>query len=229
MEDFRVYLEILIEDASGGILINHIMSKYKEVHPNMEFRIHSFKGIGYPKKTKSTDDLKTKKLLTDLPIYLRGISKQLEPLGVNAAIIVILDNDRRNCAELKQLLLDIAQKNNAKENTAFCIAIEEMEAWLLGDINAINISYPSIRMSNLTGYTQDSIVGTWETLANAIYPGGLLNMKKDCTTYREIGSVKCEWSDKIGKVMELSRNSSPSFQYLIRKLDNLVKESEDRE
>lgn len=44
----------------------------------------------------------------------------------------------------------------------FCIAIEEMEAWLLGDEKAIEEAYPQAKMPLLRKYVHDSIVGTWE-------------------------------------------------------------------
>ena len=45
MEEYT-YIEILIEDKSGGILAEHIMKKYVMNKQNIAYRIHSFKGIG---------------------------------------------------------------------------------------------------------------------------------------------------------------------------------------
>ena len=64
MEEYR-YMEILIEDESGGILVDHILKKYIQERDNIQYRIHKFKGIGkIPKKLKA-DQMKTRKLLTD--------------------------------------------------------------------------------------------------------------------------------------------------------------------
>lgn len=42
--------------------------------------------------------------------------------------------------------------------------------------------------------------------------------KKDCPTYREVGKYKAEWAGKIGELMDLNQNLSPSFQHLIQEL-----------
>ena len=48
------------------------------------------------------------------------------------------------------------------------MAIEEGEAWLLGDIPAIQSVYPNAKNAVLNGYENDSICGTWEKLADAV-------------------------------------------------------------
>jgi len=71
----------------------------------------------------------------------------------------------------------------------------------------------------LQTYQQDSICGTWEKLADIIYKGGIKQMKKDCSSYAEIGKIKCEWAEKIGQYMVLENNKSPSFKYFIQELN----------
>ena len=44
--DEYTYIEILIEDKSGGILVEEIMNKYVMDKENITYKIHSFKGIG---------------------------------------------------------------------------------------------------------------------------------------------------------------------------------------
>lgn len=100
----------------------------------------------------------------------------------------------------------------------FCIAVEEMEAWLLGDESAVIAAYPRARISVLRSYVQDSICGTWEKLADVIYPGGLARLMKECSSYMEIGSQKCEWARNIGEYMDLDNNSSPSFNYFMSEI-----------
>lgn len=93
----------------------------------------------------------------------------------------------------------------------FCIAVEEMEAWLLGDREALKTAYPKAKDGVLKSYSQDSICGTWELLADTIYSGGYKALKKH--PYNVIGKVKAEWTENIGKYMVPERNISPSFQY----------------
>ena len=101
----------------------------------------------------------------------------------------------------------------------FCIAVEEMEAWLLGDRNAVLKAYPSAKTSLLNDYEQDSICGTWEKLAGAVYPGGLAKFRKENKTYQDIGKHKCEWALKIGEHMDVHRNCSPSFQFFVTAIE----------
>lgn len=74
MEEYT-YIEILIEDKSGGILVEQIMDKYVMDKKNITYKIHSFKGIGkIPLKMNRMSQIKSKRLLTDLSMYLKGMS-----------------------------------------------------------------------------------------------------------------------------------------------------------
>ncbi len=99
---------------------------------------------------------------------------------------------------------------NPKPTTLFRIAIEEIEAWLLGDPNAIKMAYPGAREQILNNYIPDSICGTWETLADAIHPGGSQKLRK--TGYPHIGRMKSEWAGKIARHLDPECNRSKSFQ-----------------
>jgi hypothetical protein len=91
----------------------------------------------------------------------------------------------------------------------FRLAIEEMEAWLLGDRPALHRAYPRAKKEILSRYQQDSVCGTWELLAEAIYPGGHGTIKK--AGWPLPGQVKHEWVTRIGPHMNVENNASPSF------------------
>ena len=78
----------------------------------------------------------------------------------------------------RQELFRVLNSCNPKPETRFCIAIEEGEAWLLGDIPAIKKAYPKANVNVLNSYQNDSICDTWEHLADAVYPGGSKKLKK---------------------------------------------------
>lgn len=220
MEEYT-YIEILIEDRSGGILVEQIMEKYVADKQNIMYKIHSFKGIGkIPFKADRISQIKSGRLLNDLPMYLKGISSSLENMPGKKAIFVILDSDDEDCAELKCSLIHMYQNLHIPIQVFFCIAIEEMEAWLLGDSKALLTAYPLAKRQILQKYVQDSIVGTWECLADLVYKGGLQALKKDASSYYEIGLFKCECARRIGVFLDLGKNVSPSFNYFIRKLDS---------
>ena len=108
----------------------------------------------------------------------------------------------------------------------FCIAVKEMEAWLLGDMEAIEAAYPNVRKGAVKNYTQDEIGDTWEVLANAVYKNGLSGLRKKAgNAYTEVGKAKKEWADRIGAFMDLEHNHSPSFQYFVSNLKDRIEKS----
>ncbi|HPF21086.1 MAG TPA: DUF4276 family protein [Syntrophomonas sp.] len=214
-----MHLEVLVEDQSGSILVEKILDKINGQQVNrFTFRIHKFKGSGkLPHELFSRSDPQKRILLDRLPLLLRGYGKSLDN---NSAVIVVVDNDTKNCRDFKQELQSILASCNPAPNTAFCIAIEEMEAWLLGDRQAVKTAYPGMKVRVLDHYVQDSICGTWEILADAVCREKASGLKK--LGYPEIGIRKSEWMEKIAPNINLERNSSESFQYFVRKVQQII-------
>lgn len=141
------------------------------------------------------------------------------------AIVVVLDLDRRPLNELRLELTELARLTQAEHLALFCIAIEEMEAWLLGDRLAILQAFPDAKIPVLEAYQQDSICGTWEILANAVHKGGVASLKNQ--PYRVAGTAKCEWASRIAPFMDLDHNSSPSFNEFLHTLRHRLATCED--
>lgn len=215
-----MHFQFLIEDKSGGILVEQVMELLKQTTPTQfTYDCKPFCGIGGFRKKTSPAVAKTKKLLTDLPIYLRGFNNSLNVPNYTAALIIVLDCDQRDPVQFRQELEAVARAQEISIDYVYCIAIEEMEAWLLGDRDAVLMAYPNARIPVLNSYVQDSICGTWEKLADAIYHGGLSQFKKDCPTYRDRGAYKCEWARNIGSYMNIHNNKSESFRAFIQALE----------
>jgi hypothetical protein len=76
----------------------------------------------------------------------------------------------------------------------------------------------------LRSYEQDSICGTWEWLADAVFHGGAERLEE--VGYPQIGREKCQWADNIGQYMNIDANQSPSFQAFCGLLRSKIKNEE---
>ncbi|GBE30869.1 hypothetical protein BMS3Bbin04_01907 [bacterium BMS3Bbin04] len=205
-----MHFEILVEDASGKIALDSVLEKI--LRPNGKdhsYRIISYMGGGrIPKDLRGKTDPKKRILLDRLPRLLSGFGKSLQ--NVPATVVVVVDLDAKDCSVFKQELLDVLNSCNPRPKTLFRIAIEEGEAWLLGDREAVLAAYPRAKRQVLKDYTQDSICGTWEKLADAVYRGGSQKLKK--LGWPLTGQAKCEWAGNIAPHMNVDTNQSKSFQ-----------------
>lgn len=189
-----MYVQFLIEDKSTEKLVCHVMDKLKERYNDkyIDYDTRAFKGIGHLPKKGTAIERKTGQLLNDLPMFLRAFDKKLRKLP-GAVVIVVLDNDKRDQTEFQKQLKELSELNKILIDHAFCVAVKEMEAWLLGDIKAIEKAYSNVKKSAIKDYVQDGIVDTWEILANMIYPGGVNKLqKKAAGSYGLIGEMKIE-------------------------------------
>ena len=204
-----MHFEILVEDASGRIALEHLVPKILGTATSHSFRVRGYKGVGrIPKNMKAATGAKKRFLLSMLPTMLQAYGKSLRPRE-QYGVLVVVDSDRKDCHEFKQELVDILGRCSPAPTTLFRIAIEEMEAWLLGDRNAILAAFPRAKTGPLDRYAQDSICGTWEVLADAVYPGGADPLKK--LGFPHTGQAKCDWAGRIAPEMDVDANASPSF------------------
>jgi Domain of unknown function (DUF4276) len=202
-----VHIEVLVEDSSGEKLLQYLLPKLLgQLGESHTWRLHSYKGIGrIPKGLTAKADPAKRILLDRLPKLLRGYGSTP---GIDA-VVVLLDADTRNCKTFLKELKTLAKSCVPAPVTLFRLAIEELEAWYLGDRTALLKAYPRARKDVLKQYVQDSACGTWELLADAIYPGGSTAIKK--SRWPLPGQIKHEWAEKIGPRMSLERNASISF------------------
>jgi hypothetical protein len=103
----------------------------------------------------------------------------------------------------------------------FCVAVEELEAWYLGDPEAIRSAYPLAKKEVLSHYQPDSICDTWELLADALYRGGRTALSKK--GWQAVGIEKYNWAASITPHMVIEKNRSPSFKHLCRTVKSAKK------
>ena len=202
-----MHIEVLVEDSSGAKLLETLLPNLIGSHGERNtWRIHAYKGIGrLPVGLSAKADPAKRALLDQLPRLLSGYGKTH---GIDA-VVVVLDSDRRNCKSFLAELNDLLGRCRPAPNTLFGLAIEEMEAWFLGDRIALLAAYPRAKKDVLARYVQDSVCGTWELLADAVHPGGAQAIEK--AGWPLPGKLKHDWAENIGPHMDVARNQSSSF------------------
>jgi hypothetical protein len=191
-----MHIEILVEERSMEEALKNLLLRM--LPPENTYRIINFQG--------------KPDLLHHLPNRLRGYASWITD---DYRIIVLLDEDRQNCLALKEQLETFARQTGLSTKTSAGgarfqvlnrIVIEELEAWFLGDIDAIRCAYPRIPATLATTSkfrTPDSVAGgTWETLEKTMQRYG----------YFKGGYAKVEAARAISPYMDPNRNRSRSFQ-----------------
>lgn len=216
-----MHFEILVEDQSGKKALDILVPKL--IGDLDTFKVIAYKGIGrIPRNMKDADNAGKRILLENLPRLLKGYGKTFHGYKDNyqAAVILVCDLDDKCMKAFRQDLFRILNACNQKPVTHFCIAIEEGEAWLLGDLKAIQNAYPKAKPAVLNSYVNDSICGTWEKLADAVYPGGASKLSEK--GWQTVGAEKSKWAETIAPKMDIMNNKSPSFRYFRGKLMELA-------
>ena len=201
-----MHIKIFLEEPSAEEALKHLLPKI--ILKDVSYEFHTFQGRD--------------EMLKELPKRLKG--EQWIPNDWR--IIVFIDEDRRDCHELKAYLEKAAHdagfvtKSSAIPNEDFQvvnrIAIEELEAWFFGDIEALRAAYPKIPknlQSKARFRNPDAIQGgTYEALRD------LLIQKK----YFRGRIPKLMVAQNIAQHMEPSRNISKSFQVFVEGLKACV-------
>lgn len=204
-----MHIEFLLEEHSAEVALKHILPKI--FMEGVGYKFHVFEG---------KHDL-FKRLPNLLKAYRRYIPEHYR-------IVVLVDEDREDCLELKARLESAAgdagfgTKSNPTSDGTFQVvnrlAIEELEAWFFGDVEALRAAYPRIS-KNLPSKQRykdpDAIAGgTYEELER------LLVAKK----YYKGRLHKPTIAGNIAPNMEPNRNRSKSFQVFIQGLKACVRE-----
>ena len=215
-----MHFEILVEDQSGKKALDILVPKI--VGDAHTFRVHSYKGIGrIPKNMRDAKDASKRILMDNLPKLLKGYGRTFAGCeDYPQAVIVVCDLDDKCLKAFRKELHKILNACKPKPNASFCIAIEEGEAWFLGDLPAVKAAYPKAKDAVLRSYVNDSICGTWEKLADAVYLGGASALS--AMGWQAVGAEKTKWAEEISPRMAVDENESPSFCYFRAKMRKLA-------
>ncbi len=194
-----MHIKFFLEEPSAEEALKHILPKILSPHVTCIF--HVFEG--------------KEDMLEELPNHLKG----LQGIPNDWRIIVLIDEDRRDCHQLKERLEAAAHeagfvtKSSAAPNEDFQVvnrlAIEELEAWFFGDVEAMHTAYPRIpiNLQSKAKYRNPDAIkgGTSEALEH------LLIQKN----YYRGRISKPTVAQNIAQHMVPSRNRSKSFQVFL--------------
>lgn len=222
-------IEVLSEDRSAIPVLEHFLAeevrRRKQKH-TLSFRPH--RGIG-----RLADDLHCPPGINKTGLYdlLPAKLRAYEKLGkyFKFLLVVVHDADEKDEDTFYQQLEYLFRTFSPSHFFVIGIAVEEVEAWLLGDFPAIQKAYPDADKKMWQGYRQDSICGTWELLAQ-IVEGKKRAKELIRLGYPAVGIYKSEWAENISPYLVAERNRSPSFRKFFtrfRKILSLAEEGQD--
>ncbi len=192
-----MHLEFLLEEPSAEAALELVVPRV--VGPDVTFRFHAHQG--------------KQDLLSVLAGRLRGYASWMP---ADWRIVVLIDEDRQDCHNLKARLDDIARAIPLTPKTAVAagrsfhvlnrIAVEELEAWFFGDVQALREAYPRVpeSLGRRSRYRDPDAIGggTCEALERVLQEAG----------YHRGGLSKTAAARDIARHMDPGRNRSRSFQ-----------------
>jgi hypothetical protein len=192
-----MHIEVQVEEPSAKEALEHILPKI--ISDKATFLIINYGG--------------KRRLLTKLPDRLKAYRARID-CGEALKLLILVDCDDDNCVELKARLEAMARGAGLATKSApgpagdFAvvnrIAVEELEAWFLGDGEAVRNAFPRVRRFEARAKFRDPDGihgGTWEALHRL-----LQNHNYYGSAYPKIEVARC-----IALHMNITTNRSRSF------------------
>lgn len=198
-------VHVLVEGRSESAFIDAWAGR---AFPGHEFRPHPHEGKGSLPRKNARPDPRRKGLLDLLPATLRAYGETRT--ASDYAVVVLVDADEENCLVLKKRLVAMAKEVRPRpQRLLFRIAVEETEAYYLGDLKALKAAFPQADMTRARRYKPDSIVGTAELFGEIVDDGGL---------------NKVAWAHEMGARLttDAATSRSESFRALVTGITKLV-------
>jgi len=143
-------------------------------------------------------------LKISIPRKLRGWNRP------NTKFVILIDQDRKNCVELKKELVELVSSAN-RSDTMIRIVCTELESWFLGDLAAVRQAYKNVNKK----FRQDG--------KKYREPDKLTNAKDELRsivpTYQP-----CLGARSIASHLNIDDNKSKSFNVFIKGIKNMVKQ-----
>src|SRR5262249_48257390 len=135
--------------------------------PGHQFLVKPHQGKGTLPNARARPDPRKRGLLDLLPATLRAYA---ESCSDDEAVLVLVDADDDDCEHLLRRMRALAAEVCPKLRVVFRIAIEETEAFYLGDLRAIKAAFPDANVERARRMTPDSRPpkGTAEVFAEIV-------------------------------------------------------------
>ena len=223
-------IEVLCEDKSSLPILyevfDQVFASREEPPLPYELNVHPHRGKGYlPKNIHAVPKVVHSGLLDLLPAKLRAYEKVEGKPPI--LVVVILDSDDDDKDQLYQDIEFLIRSFSPRNLFVIGISVEEMEAWLLGDWEAIEQAYPEADKKRWQAYKQDSICGSWECLAEIIEGKDKAEELIE-VGYPAVGAYKYRWAERIAPFMKNERNRSMSFQDFLTRLNHILDIADER-
>jgi hypothetical protein len=173
-------IHILVEGPSEEAFLEKWLPRFLPSQHSYKIIPHRGKGK-LPGDPARKPDPRRQGLLDQLPAKLRAYGREFR--SETDRILVLVDLDHDDCIELKKRMIDLFNFCTPPPVALFRIAIEETEAFYLGDKTAIRNAYPKANLSRMDRYVQDGICDTWELFRDVI---------------GETSEDKVEWAKTMG-------------------------------
>jgi hypothetical protein len=197
-------IHVLVEGPSERVFLERWAPRFLKGH---EVRAYPHQGKGTLPKKAAKPDARDRTLLGQLPSKLAAFGKS--PSKDKECVLVLLDADNDNVTHLNRELRALVDRLSPAPEVAFAFAVEELEAFYLGDLSAMATAFPGFDRKLAGKYKPDSICGTWELFGRVI---------------RDDGANKVSWATHMGAALTTrpSQSRSPSFKTLCGELQRLA-------
>ncbi|MBC6991025.1 DUF4276 family protein [Hymenobacter sp. BT491] len=192
-------VEFLLEEESAEDALRQLLPRVLPAHYVPRFRVFA----GW------------QDLMGQLPALMRGYQRRIgQPAQHELRIVVLLDADgvaearaaKQEEAAIAAGLLTYVQAKEGQHFHVFnALAVQELEAWFLGDRDAIMSAYPKVKTHHFKGIDRepDNPPKPNEVLWRILKEAGLFAS----------GKRKREWAETIAPHLNPEQNTSLSFQY----------------
>ena len=192
-------VNFLVEEISAKAALEQLLPRLLPV--GCTFRIRVFEGW--------------QDLMGSLKVVLQGYRRRITQEGeTDLRVVILLDGDgncrrRKTDLEEKAAQVGLHTKSTAGASQVFyvlnCVAVQELEAWWLGDRAAIMAAYEGVKPHHFKGTDRNVDAPSkpnavlWEVLKEG--------------RYFLTGKRKTQWATDIAPHLDPARSTSASFGY----------------